>query len=141
MSDKSVNFTYRPRLWRFLPAEQAALGNKLTFLCMASDLNTIIVVRYCDVSSPLKKDNRYEESNHDFFSADDDMDDMDELDTTKEAEMASIVSSVVAELKEAEHFESFHKFFQLASVGSFPMHNISLLFFLDVIEFFQQTVQ
>ena len=61
----------------FLPAEQAALGNKL----MASDLNTIIVVRDYDVSSPLKKENRYEQSSHD-FPAGGDMEDMDELDTT-----------------------------------------------------------
>ena len=107
---------------------------------MASDLNTIIVMRDYDVSSPLKKKNRYEQSGHD-FRAEDDMEDMDELDTTKEAEMASMLSSVVAELKEAGHLSHSINSSNWLLLDLFPCIILVYCFFWMSLSFLQQAIQ
>jgi hypothetical protein len=65
-----------------------------------------------------------------------DVSDIDERDRPEYEELLNIIPSVIANFKAAGLGDTYLKFCRLISSGKFDMHHISLLLFLDVVEFF-----
>ena len=146
LNERDGSFCYLPRKWKYVPAEINADGE-----CLIGTSNAqIIKMRDDNFSSPQPKKARnvdslthvefYDDSDGKPTYYEDMNNDIGDCGEHGESilfdEMKTLLEYVLVELQQAGHLQPFHKFFQLVSQGDFPMNNICLLLFLDLVEFY-----